>query len=119
MKKKKKIKAISWIPRRLDVLESYAWRCLSPTARLVLERIEIEYMRQQRRGNRNGRLICTYANFVDHGVRRASIPILLDQCCGFGFLEITQRGHLSPDGKVPSSYRLTYLPTASHDSTDE
>jgi hypothetical protein len=98
-------------------MESPAWRLLSHSAKRILECFEIEYMRKG--GSNNGRLICTYADFEKAGVRRMSIAPAIRHACKLGFLQITQRGRFSFGGKSAAQYRLTYLPTASADPSDE
>lgn len=51
-----------FIPHRVEMLESPAWRALSFVARRILDRLEIEHAGHG--GAENGRLICTYDDFV-------------------------------------------------------
>ena len=39
-----------------------------------------------------GRLICTYSDFVQWGIRRASIALAIRQAAALGFLEVTEPG---------------------------
>ena len=106
-----------FVPHRLEMLQSLAWRSLSGTARRVLERLEIEHMLHA--GQKNGRLICTYNDFAEHGIRRKSVAPAKRQLCATGFLEITQRGRRSADHGEPARHRLTYLPTQNSGPSDE
>lgn len=107
----------AYVPHRLDMLQSPAWRSLSGAAKAVLDRIEIERMKHA--SQKNGELIVTYNNFADYGVRRRSIADAIRQAVAHGFLDITRRGRRSAAGANPAHYRLTYLPTADADPTDE
>ena len=70
--------------------------------------MELEHMVNG--GAENGKLICTYSDFVEHGMRRASVARYLRECEALGFLEVTQRGGRSRlDFRTPSRYRLTYV----------
>jgi hypothetical protein len=92
---------------RQSVRESYAWQALPDSARRLLDRLELEFMRCGR--TRNGALICTYDDFHKAGIRRASIALAIRQCVALGFLEVTEPGRRSAAGmKFPSRYRLTY-----------
>jgi hypothetical protein len=114
--KNRKIKG-QFIPHRLDMLQSPAWRALNHSAKRILECLEVEYMRKG--GNKNGELICTYSDFAKAGIRRNAIRPGIHLACRCGFSEITQRGRFTRGGNVPACYRLTYLPTAVCDPTDE
>ena len=106
-----------FVPHRLEMLQSPAWRSLSGTAKRVLERLEIEHILHA--GQKNGRLICTYNDFAEHGIRRKSVAPAKRQLCATGFLEITQRGRRSADHGEPARHRLTYLPTQNSGPSDE
>jgi hypothetical protein len=105
--KHKKPKEPAYVKHRLEMLCSPAWRALSPAAKCVLERLEIEHMRHA--GKNNGQLICTYQDFVDHGIRRMSIAPAIRQLTELGFVVITQRGWRSSGHHRPAHYRLTYV----------
>src|SRR5262245_34621990 len=104
----------------LEMLESMAWRSLTPAARLVLDRLEIEHMRHH--GKRNGNLIVTYDEFLEYmgRKRRHSVAAAIEQLERLGFLEVVERGKWN-DGKDrrASRYRLTYLPANNKPPTDE
>jgi hypothetical protein len=107
----------AYVPHRLDMLQSPAWRALGGAARAVLDRIEIERMKHS--GQKNGDLIVTYNNFAEYGVRRSSIADAIREAVELGFVEITQRGRRSAGGGNPAHYRLTFLPTPNAAPTDE
>jgi hypothetical protein len=99
-----------WITR--EMMESPAWRAMTPTARQVLDRVVIEHMSHA--GTQNGELIVTYDHFAQYGLssRRltsAGIRIAL----ALGFLDIAIKGVRSFGGaRRASQYALTWLPRA-------
>src|SRR4051794_9892127 len=83
---------------------------LSLAARRILDVLEIEHCCHVRRDN--GRLVCTYSNFEQGGVRRGSICGALRELVAVGLIEITRSGRRSyADLRLPSLYRLTFEPT--------
>src|SRR5260370_14969482 len=105
-------KAISgqFSARRIEMLESPAFRVLSPSARRVLDRIEIEFAHHGETGN--GRLKVTYDDFEDHGIRRQSIASAIRETASLGLIEVTERGCAgNADFRRPNSFRLTYRHT--------
>jgi hypothetical protein len=102
------------------MIESSAFRALSPSALRILHRLEIEHMAHA--GTENGNLICTYQDFVDYGVSMGAIKSALSQLVALGFIKIEIHGRRSSGGvKIPSRYRITYLPEGGVDAkaTDE
>ena len=76
----------------------------------ILQRLEIEHVSNG--GKQNGDLTCTYSDFVEYGLRRASIPEAIRRLVRRGFLVVTGQGRQSYGNlRIPSRYRLTYLPT--------
>jgi hypothetical protein len=99
-----------FVPHFRSMLESPAWGALSITARRILDRLELEHLAHG--GKENGKLVCTYDDFVKYGARRHSIKLAILQLRQLGFIEVTQWGRQAVgDGRVPSKYRLTYVPT--------
>ena len=88
------------------MLESDAYRSLGKTELKILARLEIELMRHC--GTNNGRIICTYDDFAEYGIRRPSIPRALCRLRKVGLLVVTQRGRRSAL-RNPHHYRLPYL----------
>jgi hypothetical protein len=110
----------SYVPKRLEMLQSQAWRTIAhvPAAKLILERIEIEFMRHA--GKNNGQIICTYNDFEKYGVRRMSIAPAIRLLVTVGLLVIERRGRRSADGGNPTLYRLPYISVDGiADPTDE
>jgi hypothetical protein len=116
-KQHQKSKEPSYIKLRAEMLCSPAWRALSLPERRIIERLIIEHCKH--RGKCNGNLICTYQDFAEYGIRRPSIAAAIEQTARLGFVEVTYRGHRSPDHNWPSRYRLTFLATADGDATDD
>jgi hypothetical protein len=99
-----------FVPHFRSMLESPAWAALSITARRILDRLELEHLSHG--GVENGKLVCTYDDFVKYGAGRKYIKPAILQLRQLGFIEVTQWGRQAVgDGRVPSKYRLTYVPT--------
>ncbi len=98
-----------WVWFTRDMMESPAWRAMTPPARKVLDRILIEQMAHA--GAENGNLIVTYDDFADYGVRRQSIHEAIEVVQALGWIAVTRKGGRSVGGvKRPSTYALTFLP---------
>ncbi len=99
-----------FIPHLATMLTSDVFRSLRLADLRILQRLEIEHVSHG--GKQNGDLTCTYTDFVEYGVRRASIPEGIRQLVRGGFLVVTDQGRQSyGDLRIPSRYRITYLPT--------
>lgn len=97
-----------FVAHRREMRESPAWGALTWNARQILDRLELEHMAHG--GAENGKLICTYAQLVEAGMRGPSIAEAINICEALGFLEVTKRGAPSRSSyRSPSTYRLTYL----------
>jgi hypothetical protein len=92
-----------YVTHTLEMRESVAWRALPDISRRFLDRLEVEHLRHKLRDNK--RLICTYKNLEEWGLRRSSIRLGIEIAVALGFVEITRRGFKS----VPSTYFLTYV----------
>lgn len=100
----------SWIPRRLDVLQSAAWRNAPRALKSLLEILEIEHMR--RKGSANGELFKSYPQFVKEGFNRTTVSDMTKLGEHLGLLKVNREtGVGSPDLKDACAYTLTYLPT--------
>ena len=99
-----------FIPHLATMLTSDVFRSLRLTDLRILQRLEIEHASHG--GKQNGDLTCTYSDFVEYGLRRASIPEAIRRLVRGGFLVVTEQGRQSyGDLRIPSRYRVTYLPT--------
>jgi hypothetical protein len=108
-----------WVAYTREMIESPAYRVLSLQARKILRRLEIEHCSHG--GAENGRLPCTYDDFVRYGCWRKGITEALIEACALGFVRIISIGK-RPYGDVPgrpSTYRLTYLHTHDGAATHE
>lgn len=100
--------AESFIAHTKEMRESWPWRLLPDNARRVLDRLEVEHMRNG--GAENGKLVCTYSQFEEWGLRRQSIALAIRQAVALRFLEIPRKGfRTSAEFRAPSLYRLTYV----------
>jgi hypothetical protein len=107
--------------RRIEMLESPAYRVLSRSGHMVISRIEIELASHG--GNDNGRLPVTTDNFVQYGMHRTSVAPAIREAEALGFIRITERGHGgNAEYRSPNRFYLTYAHTRDskrHPPTDE
>lgn len=98
-----------FMPHRLELLISPAWRAAPRPLRNILERIEIEHLRHGTMNN--GELYVSYLQFVEFGISKRSIKPALELGQKLGLLEVIQEAenHLS-DIRAANAYRLTYVP---------
>ena len=93
-------------PRLIEMLESFAFRVLSLSARRVLDRVEIEMAHHG--GTDNGRLPVTYSD-LKYGIERHAIGPAIREAVALGFLEVTERGRAgNAEFRSPNLFRLTY-----------
>jgi hypothetical protein len=91
-----------------DLIEAPAWRVLSLSARRLLDRVEIEYLRHG--GQDNGKLPVTFEDFEEHGIDRHAIAPAMRECCALGVLVITQHGSAgNAEHHAPNLFLLPYL----------
>jgi hypothetical protein len=91
-----------------ELIEAPAWRVLSLTARRLLDRIEIEYLRHG--GQDNGKLPVTFDDFEEYGLHRHAIAPAMRECIALGLLVITQHGSAgNAEHCAPHLFRLPYL----------
>lgn len=105
-------------PRLVEMLRSPAWSVTSLSARRVIDRLEIELA--DHGGNDNGKLPCTYADFVAYGIDRHAIAPAIREAVALGFLEVTEQGRAgNAEFRTPSRYRLTFRDTQYAGPTNE
>lgn len=98
-----------FIPRTKDFLESPRWRTLTLSARMVIERIELEFLRHA--GHENGKLKVTYQDFMDYGIARNAVAPALREATEMGFIKCITHGCAgNANYRAPNEYLLTYLP---------
>lgn len=99
----------AWCPRRLDVLQSPAWRNAPRALKALLEILEIEHMR--RKGGANGELFKSYPQFVKEGLNRSTVSTMTKLGEALGLLKVNREtGVGKPDLHDACAYTLTYLP---------
>jgi len=98
------------------MLESPAHLALSITARRILDRLCCEHMNHG--GGENGRLKCTYSDFIGFGASRELIPAALRELESLGLLRY-QRGGRWGGVKAPSIYTLTWCPVDGIPATND
>jgi hypothetical protein len=107
-----------YVPHRLAMIESHAYRALSLTARRCLDRIEIEHMHHA--GKENGQLPVTYQHFIEYGIGRRFIGPALRELVALGFVEITEHGVAgNAEHRAPNKFRLTYVHAGRMRASDE
>jgi len=113
-----KVREPAYVKRRRELMESPAWGALTLAAIRVLERLEIELMKHA--GKNNGRLIVTYDQFVEYGVRRMSIASAIKLLVDVGLLEVPRKGWRSAGrDRRPAMYRITYYAANGEPASDE
>jgi hypothetical protein len=96
--------------RRIEVLESPAYRALSRSAHMVISRIEIELAHHG--GNDNRRLPVTTEQFVRYGTHRTSVAPATREAEALGFIQVTERGRGgNAEHRSPNLFYLTYAHT--------
>jgi hypothetical protein len=92
----------NFIKRRRSLNESAAMAALTLAAHRVLLRLEIELM--QHGGTNNGKLICTFDDLEQFGIRRKSIAAAIRLLAVVGLIEITLPGwRRAAHGRPPLS----------------
>lgn len=93
--------------RRIEMLESPAYRALSRSAHMIISRIEIELAHHG--GNDNGRLPVTTEDFVRYGMHRTSVAPGIREAEALGFIQVTERGRGgNAEHRSPNHFCLTY-----------
>jgi len=96
-------------PRLVEMLESFAYRVMSLSARRAIDRVEIELAHHG--GNDNGKLPVTFQQFISYGIDRHSVAPAIREAISLGFLRITQAGCAgNREYRSPNLFRLTYRP---------
>jgi hypothetical protein len=98
----------SFIPHRLEMLQSPPWRQVPKPLGRIIERIEIEHLRHG--GKNNGELFVSYGQLVDAGVSRKSVLPALRLGEALGLIEVIRPEDARRDIRSPNGYRLTYVP---------
>jgi hypothetical protein len=108
-------------PRRIEMLESPAYRALSRSGHMVISRIEVELAAHG--GNDNGRLPVTTEDFVQYGMHRTSVAPAIREAEALGLIRVTERGRGgNAEHRSPNRFYLTYAhsrDSKKHPPTDE
>lgn len=100
----------SYIPRRLEVITSPAWKAAPRALKAILEVLEIEHMRHK--GSANGLLFKSYPQFVEEGFNRTTVSTMTKIGEALGLLKVDRKsGYGPPELRDACAYTLTYLPT--------
>jgi hypothetical protein len=95
--------------RSLEMMQSFAYRVLSLSARRTMDRLEIEFEFKKRNPQANGFLRCTYNDFVEYGVERNAIAPAVRELVALGFVEVTRKGSAgNAEHRQPTLFLLTY-----------
>lgn len=96
-----------WVPHRLELIISPAWKARPISVIRILERLEEEHMRHG--GHCNGELFVSYGQFQLAGVSRRIVRPALECASALGLIAITQEGEPRGDVRPPNAYALGYL----------
>lgn len=107
----------TWVPHRLEMLVSPAWRARPIAVMRIIERLEEEHLRHG--GTQNGKLYVSFLQFQSAGVSKRVIKPALECAAALGLVEIVKEGEARGDVRPPNAYRLTFLPVGKAIPTDE
>jgi hypothetical protein len=102
---------------RESLLASDALCRLSGNAWSLLRFLLIEHLRHG--GKENGKLIAPYDQLVKLGITRRLIRATIQEVIDRGLLEVERQGFAADGTRLPSLYRLTFLPAHAQPPTDE
>src|SRR5215471_14030259 len=106
MKRRNRISG-QFAPRRIEMLESPAYRALSRSGHMIISRIEIELASHG--GNDNGRLPVTKQHFLDYGVSHDQVAPAIREAEALGFIRVTERGRGgNAEHRQPNLFFLTF-----------
>lgn len=99
-----------------SLMDSAAYRALSPAARMVLDRIHREHGAQG--GKENGRLKVTWRDFQKAGIqpRRITGAVAEVEALGLAIRTYLGRRTCGGDRGAPAQFRLTWLPVFEPDN---
>ena len=96
-----------FVPLNPDMLNSPARRVLTQAARMILDRLEVEHCNHA--GKENGKLKCTFSDFIEYGVHRSAVAPAIRELEKLGFIRVSRGPAGNGEHRAPSVYRLTYL----------
>jgi hypothetical protein len=106
MTRRKRTIGGQYVPHLRELIEAPAWRVLSLSARRLLDRVEIEYLRHG--GQDNGKLPVTFDDLEEYGLHRHAIAPAMRECIALGLLVITHHGSAGKH-RAPNLFLLPYL----------
>jgi hypothetical protein len=92
--------------RPIEMLESPAWRTLSLSGRMIVERIEIELAHHG--GNDNGKLPVTVDQFIEYGMHRSSVAPATREAEALGFIRCERGRGGNAEHRCPNLFYLTF-----------
>ena len=101
-------KDMPWTWITLELISSDAWRLRSINCVKFIDFLLADHMNNA--GQENGRLMATYDQLEDWGMRRANIRGAIDEATFLGLVRQTKQGGRYGKAKEPSEYRLTFFP---------
>jgi hypothetical protein len=101
-----KMGSLQWCARPLDLLESPAYQVLSRGAHQVMSRIEIEL--RHHGGRDNGKLPCTFDDFIRYGVHRNAIAPAIRELEAIGIIRAVHGRAGNAEFRIPNRFFLTY-----------
>jgi hypothetical protein len=110
MSKKHKAFDAPWVGVTITVLDSKAWKAMSPAARIIYLAIKHNYIRE---ANNNGRLYLAGRKGSEQtGLSRNTVWKCIHELIHYGFAVVTRGAALGVDGKGRPTYlRLTEMGT--------
>jgi hypothetical protein len=106
MAKKKGTEPFVMLHRK--VIDSFAWRALSESARKVIYRVILEWMAHA--GKLSADIPVTKEDFIEYGVHHNAIAPAQREACALGLLMLTTRGRAgNAEFRAPHKWALPFL----------
>jgi hypothetical protein len=100
------------------MLRSPALQALSGSARSVIDRLCLEHLAQGRADN--GALMVTHRQFVAFGLSKNAVAPAIREAVALGWISVVKQGiGGNANESRESIFRLTWLPTADAEATNE
>lgn len=94
----------TWVPHRLEMLVSPAWRARPIAVMRIIERLEEEHLRHG--GTQNGKLYVSFLQFQNAGVSKRVIKPALECAAALGLIEVIKEGEARGDApRMPTVSR--------------
>lgn len=108
------LKKVKWVGKnqfiihKRELLESYSWRNMSINCFRLISLLELNYMSSA--GEDNGRLLATYNQIKNFGIRKNSIKKAIEEAYHLGLIKYKLSNTIGKYGKYTYEFTLTYLP---------